>query len=88
MSATDLADEALALASSLDGGEGGLTLAVGQLAATGDRERLERARQVLVRRIYERSDDHEATAALTLVNKALAVIGWHDPYSWKHRRKP
>jgi hypothetical protein len=58
-----------------------------QLAAVG-RDNLERARAELVRRIYQRSDDYEATAALSLVNKALAAVGWEDPYNWKHRRKP
>lgn len=58
-----------------------------ELAAEG-REGLERARDELVRRIYGRSDDYQATAALTLVNNALAALGWEDPYDWKRRRKP
>ena len=58
------------------------------LVLTGDREELKKARADLVRRISARSDDFDATAALTLVNKALAERGWDDPYSWKHRRKP
>ncbi len=58
------------------------------LVAAGDRSELEKARAELVRRIFARSDDFEATAALSLVNKALAELGWDDPYSWKHRRKP
>jgi hypothetical protein len=62
--------------------------AVKEMALTGDREELEKSRAELVRRISARSDDFEATAALTLVNKALAELGWDNPYSWKHRRKP
>lgn len=62
--------------------------AVQQLAAARDRAALERAQSELVRRVHERSDDFQATAALSLVNKALAAVGWVDPYSWKHRRKP
>jgi hypothetical protein len=61
--------------------------AVGQLGAAG-REALEAARAELVRRIYMRSDDYRATAALSLVNKALVALGWEDPYNWKRRRKP
>ncbi len=52
------------------------------------RPALEAARTALVQRIYLHSDDYEATAALRLVNKALAALGWEDPYNWKHRRKP
>jgi hypothetical protein len=53
-----------------------------------DREKLENTRAELVRRIRQRSDDFEATAALIVVNKELAGLGWVDPYSWAHRRKP
>jgi hypothetical protein len=52
------------------------------------RAALEDARTRLVQRLYLRSDDYEATAALSLVNKALAALGWEDAYNWKHRRKP
>jgi len=58
-----------------------------QLAGVG-RDGLERARMELVRRIFLRSDDYEATAALSLVNRALAIVGWENPYDWRHRRKP
>lgn len=60
---------------------------VSELVPAG-RPELERARDELVKRIHERSDDYEATGALGLVNKALATVGWDDPYNWKHRRKP
>lgn len=88
-----LAEEAVVLASTLsprwtqDGGDE-LEAAVKKLAQAGDRNALEGAQADLVQRIYERSDDFQATAALSLVNKALAAVGWPDPYNWKHRRKP
>jgi hypothetical protein len=62
--------------------------AVKQLVASGDRVSLQKAQSELVQRVHERSDDFAATAALSLVNKALAIVGWVDPFSWKHRRKP
>jgi hypothetical protein len=62
--------------------------AVQQLVASGDGVSLRRAQSELVQRVHERSDDFAATAALGLVNKALAIVGWTDPFSWKHRRKP
>lgn len=83
-----LAEEVVDLASTL--GSGGETpeAAVQKLAQSYDRQALEQAQKDLVQRIHERSDDFGATAALTLVNKALAALGWTDPYSWQHRRKP
>jgi len=83
-----LAEKAVRLAIAAGAGHKPLEDAVGELAAGGNREGLERARAELVARIYRRSDDYDATAALSLVNRALAAIGWYDPYSWKHRRKP
>jgi hypothetical protein len=83
-----LAEEAVVLASTLDGGGEALEAAVQQLAETSDRPALELAQRDLVNRIQLRSDDFQATAALNLVNRALAAVGWTDPYSWKHRRKP
>jgi len=59
-----------------------------QLAARGDREALERMRGELVERLHWRAGDSEATAALTLVNRALAQLGWENPYDWRRRRKP
>jgi hypothetical protein len=88
MAAPDpVAEEALVLAGTL-GSDESLAAAVEQLAANGDRQALERAQTDLVQRIHVRSDDFQATAALNLVNRALASVGWSDPYSWKHRRKP
>lgn len=62
--------------------------AIAALVAAGDRAGLEQFRSDLVRRISSASDDYEATAELGLVNRALAEVGWSDPYNWKHRRKP
>ena len=83
-----VAEEAVVLASTLTSGPEALEAAVQKLAAAGDREALALAQRDLVQRIQDRSDDFEATAALSLVNRALAAVGWSDPFSWKHRRKP
>jgi hypothetical protein len=88
MAAPDpVAEEALVLAGTL-GSDESRAAAVQQLAASGNRPALEQAQADLVQRIHERSDDFQATAALNLVNRALATVGWYDPYSWKNRRKP
>ena len=79
-----MAEQAVALATDGQSSE----TAVQQLVASGDRASLQRAQSELVQRVHERSDDFAATAALSLVNKALAIVGWTDPFSWKHRRKP
>lgn len=83
-----LTEQALSLAGSLGGAQADQDQLAQQLATAGDRNDLETARQQLLARIYAHSDDFQATAALQLVNKALAKVGWHDQYSWKHRRKP
>lgn len=85
--ADPVAERALTLASSAQPGEDTNPL-VSQLADGADQSSLSQARQYLVGRIQLRTDDYQATAALSLVNKALARVGWRDPYSWKHRRKP
>jgi len=82
-----VAERARALASSVRPADG-KTQAASELARIADRDSLERARQYLVWSIQQQSDDYEATAALTLVNQALAQLGWEDPYPWKLRRKP
>jgi hypothetical protein len=83
-----IAAKAIDLAGSVAPGDESLDGAVGQLVAAGDRQELQQGRQALVERIFRNSDDYQATAALNLVNRALAASGWDDPYSWKHRRKP
>ena len=47
---------------------------------------LEGARDILVRRIRLRSDDYAATKGLTLINQAIAKVGWPDPVEWKPRK--
>ncbi|MGC8627955.1 MAG: hypothetical protein ACP5VR_10495 [Acidimicrobiales bacterium] len=61
---------------------------IAQMVAVGDRDGLERLRAELVERLYLRPDDHEATAALREVNRALAKSGWRFDFDWRHRRKP
>jgi hypothetical protein len=53
--------------------------------AVGQRQPLEQVRDELVRRLLLRSNDYEATARLTLVNAALAEIGWPDAFTWEAR---
>jgi hypothetical protein len=61
------------------------------LAGT-DRAALEAARNRMAARLHGRADDYQATAALTLLNRALARYGWYEKYNWKVRyakhRKP
>jgi hypothetical protein len=56
--------------------------------AGGDRPALEEARNVYARHLHGRSDDWNATGALSLLNRALTDSGWVDPFDWKGRRKP
>lgn len=74
--------EALRLA-----GEGGGDEAVARLVAMAgkDREALVAARDAFARRLHGHADDYAATAALRLLNRAVAAYGWHDPYDWRSR---
>jgi hypothetical protein len=60
--------------------------------AGDDRHALEAARDRVVYRLHGHADDYAATAALTLLNRALVRYGWSEPYDWKARyakhRKP
>jgi hypothetical protein len=55
--------------------------------ANGERLPLEQARDELVRRLQQRSDDYEATAGLTVVNAALAAVGWPAALTWEARTR-
>jgi len=61
-------------------------------AAGGDRHLLEAARDRAAARLHRRADDWEATAALTLLNRALSRMPRTDPLDWRvrwdHHRKP
>lgn len=81
-------EQALSLANSRGSGDQDLDQAVSALAGSATAADLSQARADLVARIFSRSDDFQATDALQLVNKALAEVGWSDPFSWKHRKKP
>jgi hypothetical protein len=63
-----LADVAIGIAT---GGGAGLVRRMAE--AAGSRAQLEKARDELVRRLERRSDDYEASIALELVEKALAL---------------
>jgi hypothetical protein len=81
--ATDpICTEALSLA-----GDGGGDDAVRRLVslAGNDRASLVAARDAFARRLHGHADDYAATAALRLLNRALAAYGWHDPYDWRSR---
>ena len=61
--------------------------------AGGDRALIEAARDQTADRIRAAVDDFEATAALTLLNRSLALLPRHDPLDWRVRwtqrfRKP
>jgi hypothetical protein len=80
--ATDLAERAIALATS-----GDRNGAVSELVeSAGDVDALEEARGVLVGRIQARSDDYEATAGLTLLNAAIAAAGPKAEVTWKPKK--
>ena len=82
MPSTDLAERAIALATS-----GDRNGAVNELVeSAGDVDALEEARGLLVRRIQARSDDYEATAGLTLLNAAIATAGPKAEVTWKPKK--
>jgi hypothetical protein len=43
------------------------------------------ARAILVGRVRRQSADYAATGGLTLVNAAIARLGWHGDHTWKPR---
>ncbi len=61
-------------------------------AAGGDRQLLEAARDKVAARLHGRADDWDATAALTMLNRALSRMPRTDPLDWRvrwaHHRKP
>ena len=82
MPSTDLAERAIALATS-----GDRNGAVSELIErAGDVVTLEQARNLLVGRIQARSDDYEATAGLTLLNAAIATAGPKAEVTWKPKK--
>ena len=61
-------------------------------AAGGDTAALEAARTRYAVHLHGHADDWHATAALTLLNRALSEVGRYDKYDWRRRwargRKP
>ena len=57
-----------------------------------DRQALETARDQVAAQLHRRVDDFQATATLTLLNRAMAGIPIVDPLDWRVRwskhRKP
>jgi hypothetical protein len=74
--------------------DGDVNEAVDQLIATvgPDRAAIESARDRVAAHIHRNVDDWAATAALTVLNRALARIPRNDPLDWRVRwskhRKP
>lgn len=56
--------------------------------AQGDRGAVVAARDAFARRLHGNSTDWDATAALRVLNRAVAAMGWVEPYNWQGRRKP
>jgi hypothetical protein len=77
-----ISERAIALAA-----DGNRDAAVNELVrlAGDDPEPLEAGRKVLVKRLSLNSNDYAASAGLTLINAALAKVGWADPVAWKPR---
>ena len=48
---------------------------------------LEEARRLLVLRLTHRGDDYDASRALTVVNAAIAELGWHGAHTWTPRER-
>ncbi|MCU4186842.1 hypothetical protein K6U06_20925 [Acidiferrimicrobium sp. IK] len=57
-----------------------------------NRAELGEVRNRFAARLHGHSDDYQATAALTLLNRSLATVARHEPLDWKTRwakgRKP
>jgi hypothetical protein len=73
---------------------GDLDGAANQLVATvgRDRQSVEAARDQVAAHLHRHVDDWQATATLTLLNRALANLPRNDPLDWRVRwarhRKP
>jgi hypothetical protein len=73
---------------------GDLNAAVDQLVAMAgpDRAAIESARDRVAAQLHRNVEDFQATAALTVLNRALARIPRNDPLDWRVRwskhRKP
>lgn len=92
MAGTMTTDDLYALVRQLAAGEREAAVTrLRELVAT-DRPGLEEVRKLLAARLHGHSDDFTATAALTVLNRALADTAPTDPMDWKERwargRKP
>lgn len=87
METRSVVDEVIARAAKLarDGTPAGAAGAELLEAAGGDRQVIETARDRVAVRLRRAVDDFEATATLTLLNRALAALPIHDPLDWKVR---
>lgn len=92
MAGTMTTDDLYALVRQLAAGERDAAVTrLRELVAT-DRPGLEEVRKLLAARLHGHSDDFTATAALTVLNRALADTAPTHPTDWKERwargRKP
>jgi hypothetical protein len=85
-----IAEQAAELARS--GGDNDHAIAALSTSALGDRRLIEAARDQVATRLRYAIDDWEATATLTLLNRALSKMPRYDPLDWRVRwaqhRKP
>ena len=81
----DIADRAVALSTGSDEDLASARTTLIKLAGnvTGP---LEQARELLVRRIRQRSDDYPATSGLSLLNATLSKVGKVDDLEWQPRK--
>jgi hypothetical protein len=77
----ELAAEAARLAKAGDVGAVDAIVA----GAGGDRRAVEAARDEVAARLHAAVDDWDATAALTLLNRALSEMPRFDPLDWRIR---
>lgn len=87
MTTTSLVEDVIARAAKLaaDGVTAGATGDELLDVAGGDRKVVETARDRVAAKLARAVDDFEATATLTLLNRALAGLPIHDPLDWKVR---
>jgi hypothetical protein len=86
-------DDIVRQAAELAGGGDPVAAADALIASVGaDRQALGSARDQVARHLHHQIDDFQATAALTVLNRALSRVPIVDPLDWRVRwakhRKP
>ena len=92
MADTMTADDLYATVQELVGEDHEAALNRLQALVPGNRAALGEVRNRFASRLHGHSDDYAATAALSLLNRALATVPHDEPLDWKRRwakgRKP